>query len=70
MKQISCSETRSVITIPLPIDENNLEIIKKKLDLKKELVFIIHGFRSNGKEQWLKQLSSAYLKRVKIIFLF
>lgn len=32
-------------------------------------VFIIHGFNSDGENQWMSDLKDAYLKQVKQIFL-
>lgn len=41
--------------------------LKKNYFWQKKLVFLIHGFQSDGKVEWMKQLSSAYLQRVSII---
>lgn len=69
MKLISRSETISSIDFELPIDEDNLPLIKQEINPKKTIVFLIHGFLSDSEEKWMHQLSSAYLKRVNIILL-
>lgn len=37
--------------------------------LRKEIVFITHGFISDGEEPWLKDLAEAYLNQVRLMIL-